>query len=61
MAELKIYMNDEYVGELLKSANGAHQLHYATDWLTNPKARPLSLSLPPQKGKITSEQGYIPK
>jgi len=32
MAKLKIYMNDEYVGELLKSANGAHQLHYATEW-----------------------------
>jgi serine/threonine-protein kinase HipA len=58
MAELKIYMNDEYVGELLKSANGAHQLIYATDWLTNPKARPLSLSLPLQKSRITSEQLY---
>ncbi len=51
-------MNDEYVGELVKSANGAHQLHYATDWLTHPKARPLSLSLPLQKGKITSAQVY---
>ena len=58
MAELTIYMNDEYVGKLLKSSNGAHQLHYATDWLTNHKARPLSLSLPLQKGKITSEQVY---
>lgn len=58
MAMLKIYMNDEYVGELLKTADGAHQLIYANSWLTSSKARPLSLSLPLQKGKITSSQVY---
>lgn len=51
-------MNQEYVGELVKNSNGAHQLTYATDWLMNSKARPLSLSLPLQKGKITSEKVY---
>ena len=51
-------MNQEYVGELIKNTNGAHQLTYAPSWLTNSKARPLSLSLPLQRIKITSEQVY---
>ncbi|WP_077766871.1 HipA N-terminal domain-containing protein [Escherichia coli] len=43
------------VGELTKLANGAHTFKYAPEWLANRYARPLSLSLPLQRGNITSD------
>ncbi|MAD15251.1 MAG: serine/threonine protein kinase [Alteromonadaceae bacterium] len=58
MSSLHLYFNQEYVGELIKQPTGAHVLQYANDWLNNPKSRPLSLSLPLQKGKITSEKVF---
>ncbi|RDV25426.1 type II toxin-antitoxin system HipA family toxin [Alteromonas aestuariivivens] len=58
MATLQLYLNQAHIGELIMRNDGAHQLHYASSWLTHPKARPLSLSLPLQKGRITSEQVY---
>ncbi len=51
-------MNQTYVGELIQQPNGAHQLSYATSWLKDKKSRPLSLSLPLQKGKINSEKVF---
>lgn len=58
MATLQLYLNQAHIGELIMRNDGAHQLHYASSWLTHPKSRPLSLSLPLQKGRITSEQVY---
>ncbi|WEF26075.1 type II toxin-antitoxin system HipA family toxin [Klebsiella aerogenes] len=55
MAALSTWMNDELVGTLTKQANGAHTFRYAEAWLLNPRARPLSLSLPLQFGNITSD------
>ncbi|GAC34953.1 HipA N-terminal domain-containing protein [Paraglaciecola polaris] len=58
MPSLHLYFNQEYVGELIKQQRGAHVLQYANDWLDNLKARPLSLSLPLYKGKITSQNVF---
>ena len=55
MPKLVTWMNNQRVGELTKLANGAHTFKYASDWLANRYARPLSLSLPLQVGKITSD------
>lgn len=58
MATLQLYLNQAHIGELIMRNDGAHQLHYASSWLTHPKSRPLSLSMPLQKGRITSERVY---
>lgn len=55
MPTLMTWMNTERVGELTKQANGAHTFRYDERWLENPYARPLSLSLPLQRGVITSD------
>lgn len=53
MPKLVTWMNNQRVGELTKLANGAHTFKYAPEWLANRYARPLSLSLPLQRGNIT--------
>lgn len=53
--ELVTWMNNQRVGELTKLANGAHTFKYAPEWLASRYARPLSLSLPLQRGNITSD------
>lgn len=58
MAKLVTWMNNARVGELTRQANGAHSFKYASDWLSHPYARPLSLSLPLQVGNITSAAVY---
>ncbi|WP_434641141.1 type II toxin-antitoxin system HipA family toxin [Klebsiella sp. I138] len=55
MATLVTWMNNERVGELIKLANGAHLFRYEEAWMRNPRARPLSLSLPLQYGNITDD------
>jgi len=55
MPKLVTWMNNERVGELTKQPNGAHTFKYSRDWMDNPHARPLSLSLPLQFGNITSD------
>ena len=52
--ELIAWMNGERVGVLTRHNNGAHTFHYASSWLHNRLARPLSLSLPLQLPAITS-------
>lgn len=52
---LRDLQGDEVVGELTKLANGAHTFKYAPEWLASRYARPLSLSLPLQRGNITSD------
>ncbi|MGV6392444.1 HipA N-terminal domain-containing protein [Escherichia coli] len=55
MTTLVTWMNNQRVGELTKLANGAHTFKYAPEWLASRYARPLSLSLPLQRGNITSD------
>ena len=55
MTKLVTWMNNQRVGELTKLANGAHTFKYAPEWLASRYARPLSLSLPLQRGNITSD------
>lgn len=50
MPKLVTWMNNQRVGELTKLANGAHTFKYAAEWLASRYARPLSLSLPLQRG-----------
>lgn len=55
MASLIAYMNGERVGEFIKLSNGAHQFRYDKRWIESPRGRPLSLSLPLQYPKLTSD------
>jgi serine/threonine-protein kinase HipA len=54
MNKLNVAMNGYLVGTLTKTATGAHTFTYTPDWLAQPGARPISLSLPlrttPYKG-----------
>lgn len=59
MPKLVTWMNNQRVGELTKLANGAHTFKYAAEWLASRYARPLSLSLPLQRGNITSDAVFI--
>lgn len=52
MPKLVTWMNNQRVGELTKLANGAHTFKYAPEWLASRYARPLSLSLPLQRGNM---------
>lgn len=54
MDRLSAWMNGERVGTLTRQKNGAHLFQYAPGWLSNPLARPLSLSLPLQYPAIAS-------
>lgn len=56
MKKLLAYMNNEYVGELIKLSNGAHQFTYSEQWLLSPRSRPVSLSLPLRKNTYTSDK-----
>lgn len=48
-APLRVYQNDRLVGVLIKAASGAIEFRYDGTWLDNPKAFPVSLSLPLQE------------
>ena len=45
MTVLKLYLSQTHIGELIMRADGVHQLQYAPSWLTDTKARHLSLRL----------------
>lgn len=44
--ELWVWMNGERVGTWLRTRTGGHRFVYEPSWLTSPRVRPLSLSLP---------------
>ncbi len=52
--ELIAWMNGEHIGVFTRHHNGAHTFQYASSWLNNRLARPLSLSLPLQLPPITT-------
>lgn len=59
MPKLVTWMNNQRVGELTKLANGAHTFKYAPEWLASRYARPLSLSLPLQRGNTAVETNVL--
>jgi serine/threonine-protein kinase HipA len=51
--ELIVLINDDVMGEVVQGNSGRFQFRYSDDWLANPSAIPLSLSMPlanPQHG-----------
>lgn len=46
MRALSVWMNGERVGIWRVGRTGHHVFEYDSTWRTNPKSRPLSLSLP---------------
>lgn len=58
MDTLDIYMNGIRVGEYQRDRRGANSFTYATDWLSSPGRRSLSLSLPLRPGRISGAAVY---
>lgn len=56
--ELIVYMNDALVGNLVKSSSGLLRFRYDEQWLEEPNARPLSLSLPLREQLYEGEKVY---
>jgi serine/threonine-protein kinase HipA len=51
--ELIVLINDQVIGQVTQGNSGRFEFRYADDWLSNPSAIPLSLSMPlanPQHG-----------
>ena len=46
MRELNVFLFDNLVGLLQQNEHGLVTFRYADEWLSNPKSRPLSISLP---------------
>jgi len=44
--ELWVWMNGEHVGTWQRTRTGGHRFVYEPSWITSPRVRPLSLSLP---------------
>ncbi len=55
---LNVLMNGRWVGRLRKLNSGAMSFQYTEDWLTIPKARPISLSLPLRRQDYMGEPVY---
>ena len=45
-SSLSLWMNGEPVGRWTVTAQGQHELHYHPDWISSPRGRPISLSMP---------------
>ena len=56
MPSLAVWMNGERVGTWSVSATGSHRFVYANEWMTNPRARPISLSLPLTAGPLEGDK-----
>lgn len=55
---LTVAMNGEVVGTLHRDGSGAMSFQYAPEWLAEPGARAISLSLPLQHGRIRGKQVF---
>ena len=56
MPSLAIWMNGERVGTWNISATGVHRFGYVRNWMVNPRARPISLSLPFTAGILEGDK-----
>jgi len=56
MKQLIVYLQGSEVGILAQSREGNLSFIYSDSWLNNPKARPLSQSLPLQAGKFSERE-----
>jgi len=56
MRALSVWMNGERVGTWSIGTTGNHRLAYDPQWVVNPKARPLSLSLPFTAGLLEGDK-----
>lgn len=55
---LSVAMNGDLVGKLTKNTDGGMSFQYAEEWLVEPGARAISLSLPLQRGRIIGSVVY---
>lgn len=55
---LSVAMNGDLVGKLTKNTDGGMSFQYAEEWLAEPGARAISLSLPLQRGRIIGSAVY---
>ncbi len=53
---LDVYLHTTLIGHLIQDDHGQTLFEYTTDWLKNPNAVPLSLSLPLQEGPFGERQ-----
>jgi serine/threonine-protein kinase HipA len=56
LQSLMVAMNGEEVGTLYRDGDGAMSFQYATSWLKDVDARPISLSLPLRSEPIEAPQ-----
>lgn len=49
---LDVYLHNILIGHLIQDDNGQTVFEYTSDWLKNPNAIPLSISLPLQEGRF---------
>lgn len=49
---LDVYLHDTLIGHLIQDEHGQSLFEYTSDWLRNPNAIPLSISLPLQEGRF---------
>lgn len=58
MLSLTVRMNGYQVGTLKKGSTGAHTFSYASDWIENSGARPISMSMPLRVDPYTGAEVY---
>lgn len=55
MDTLDVWWGDDLVGHLAQGGRRAMEFRYASNWLSSPRARPISLSLPLSEAPFTGE------
>lgn len=53
---LNVYLHRDLVGQLIQDDDGRMVFDYAPSWLDNPKAKPLSQSLPLRSGRFSQRE-----
>src|SRR5690606_23557307 len=54
--DLHVYLNESLTGHLTQDNNGRLSFAYATHWLNNPDAVPLSCSLPLRQARYNARE-----
>lgn len=53
---LDVYLDQDFIGNLIQNAGGQMMFEYVESWLRNPNAVPLSLSLPLREGRFRQNE-----